>query len=115
MTDVLTFHLFYPMLFTTIGVITIVLIFATKSILIKYKDNDSQNFRFKTHVEEHIDTTNKMSKMHDNVIKVDFTDKHEKELDFLEKALEKVQKEVGELNSKVDLLIEKVAKIEASK
>lgn len=103
--QIATIRLFYPMLFLTIVIIAVVLIFAIKAILIKFKDDDSQNFRFKTHVDEHTDTTSKMKSMHDNVVKVDFTVSHEKELHLLEQ-------NVKELNIKVDLLMEKVIAIE---
>lgn len=112
MIDIVTIKFFYPMLFTTIGIIIVVLIFAVKNVLIKFKDNDSENFRFKTHIEEHTDTTTKLSKMHDNVIHIKFGEEHELELDVLEKELKKLQENVKELNTKVDILFNKIIKLE---
>lgn len=112
MIDILSFKGFYPMLFTTIGIISLALIFAVKAILIKFKDTDSKNFLFKTHVEEHTDTTSKMAQMHDNVIKVDFTEKHEKEFDSLERGLKDLDNKVKDLKIQVDKLIERVIELE---
>lgn len=105
MTDIITIRLFYPMLFIMITIIATLIIFAIKAILIKFKDCDSENFRFKTHIDEHIDTTSKMTSLHDKVIKVDFTTSHEKELDAIEKLLQK-------LDDKVEMLSNKVIKLE---
>lgn len=112
MIDILSFKGFYPMLFTTIGIISLALIFAIKAILIKFKDTDSKNFLFKTHVEEHTDTTSKMAKMHDNVVKVDFTSSHEHELDEIEQTidthttqLQDLTIKVEEINNKMDELL----------
>ena len=107
-TQIANFHLFYPMLFTTIGVISLALIFAIKAILIKFKDTDSKNFLFKTHVEEHIDTTSKMKSMHDNVVKVDFTDKHEHELDEIEQTIDTHSTQLEQLTLKVEQIDIKV-------
>ena len=80
-------HLFYPMLFITVGIILVVFICSVKAILIKFKDKDSQNFIFQTHVQEHTDTTSKMADMHKQVV---FTEAHEHELDTLENGLKRL-------------------------
>lgn len=105
---VLNLKLFYPMLFTTIGIVSLALIFAVKTILIKFKDTDSKNFLFKTHVDEHTDTTSKMKSMHDNVIKVDFTDSHEKELDEIEQTIDTHSTQLEQLTLKVEQIDVKV-------
>ena len=102
---ILNIKLFYPMLFITISVISIALICTTKSILINFKDKDSQNFNFKTHIDEHKDTTSKMKDITDKVISVQYGIEHEKELHTLELM-------VKELNKKVDILVDKVANLE---
>lgn len=108
MIDILSFKGFYPMLFTTIGVISLALIFAIKAVLIKFKDTDSKNFLFKTHVEEHTDTTAKMKDMHDNVVKVDFTSSHELELDEIEQTVENHTTQLEQLTAKVEEINDKV-------
>ena len=45
---VLNLKLFYPMLFITLGIVLVVLICSAKSVMINFKDKDSQNFQFKT-------------------------------------------------------------------
>ena len=108
MIDLFTFKLFYPMLFITIGIVAIILICSAKSVLINFKDKDSQNFQFKTHVEEHQDTTTKMKDMHNEVVKVEFTPQHEKEIHHLEVM-------VKEIRDDVNLLFERIALIEQKK
>ena len=101
-------NIFYPILFITISVVTIVLICSVKTIMIKFKDNDSENYRFKAHIEEHIDTTDKFKNISDDIIKTQFTVAHEKELHNLEIMVE-------ELNQKFDLLLERIIRIENNK
>lgn len=105
MTQVATFHLFYPMLFLTIVILGIIIAL----VIAKCKDGKLfQNIFYKSTdnaKEITLDTTSKMKSMHDNVVKVDFTASHEKELHLLEQ-------NVKELNIKVDLLMEKVITIE---
>lgn len=110
-TQIANFHLFYPMLFTTIGIVSLALIFAVKTILIKFKDTDSKNFLFKTHVEEHTDTTTKMANMHDNVAKVDFTSSHEHELDEIEQTIDTHTTQLEQLTAKVEEINEKMDKL----
>lgn len=101
-TQIANIHLFYPTLFLMIGVVLIIFICSAKTVLIKFKDKESEDYKFKTHVGEHIDTTTKMANMHDNILKVDFTTAHEKEFHYLEVL-------VLDLKEKVDLLIEQVS------
>lgn len=111
-TPIATLRLFYPMLFLTIGIIAIVLIFAVKNVLIKFKDNDSENFRFKTHSDEHQDTTAKMKQMRDIVVPVKYTSVQEKELHYIECGLKELQYNVAAINKRVDDLASRVLQLE---
>ena len=79
-------------------------------LFLKSQNNpsNSEDFRFKTHVQEHMDITDKMKDMHNKVV---FTESHEKELDILEKGFDKLTKDVEELKEKVDLLVSEMIKL----
>ena len=105
MNTIWTVNLFYPM----IAITFIILIIAITSIIksrngnMTFKDmfcKSSDNAKQIT-----IDTTTKMKDMHNEVIKVDFTSAHEKELHKLELM-------VQDLNQKFDLLLKRVINIE---
>lgn len=104
MEDIITLKLFYPMLFTTIVIISVVLICAVKS-----------GFQFKTHVDEHIDTTDKFSKSHTEVVS-GLPIVYHKEIHNLEKEVKNTNSRIIELakeiNEKMDLLVERVTKLE---
>lgn len=111
-TQIATIHLFYPMLFTVL----IVLIIAVCSVIksrngnMTFKDmfcKSSDNAKEIT-----LDTTSKMADMHNNIVKLDFTSVHEKELDQLEKGYKKLKENVEYLNEKVDELFERIIKLE---
>lgn len=112
MQDFITMNFFYPMLFITLGVVLTVLITSTKAVLIKFKDKDSQNFMFKTHCDEHIDTTEKMKDMHKEVVQVKFCPEHEREFDALEKSVKELQDNVSDLNKQIDILFERIVQLE---
>ena len=101
---VISLRLFYPMLFLTIGVVLVLLICSVKTILINFKDKDSQDFQFKTHCEEHTDTTGKMKGMHNEVVEHALPKEYESELHTLEVM-------VRELNDKVNYLYEEFLKL----
>lgn len=112
MIDLINFNLFYPMLFTVL----IVLIIAVCSVIksrngnMTFKDmfcKSSDNAKEIT-----LDTTSKMADMHNNIVKLDFTNIHEKELDQLEKGLKKLKENVEDLNEKVNELLERIIKLE---
>lgn len=104
-TQVTTIKLFYPMFFATIAIIAVCLIFTVKSILEKYKEIDSKNFLYKTHTNEHIDTTDKFSKAHTEIVTVKWDEAHEKEMHRMEIMIK-------EINNKVDMLVDRVIKLE---
>ena len=110
MTDILSMHWFYPMLFTTIIAIAII----TGLVITKLKDSNLFNNIFNKHTDEHIDTTDKMKSMHDNVVKADFTQSHEKEIHDIETRLKKVEQDIIENNKKLDFLLENVVKNQSS-
>ena len=60
-----------------------------------FKSNDNAK-------EVTIDTTSKMAKMHDTVVKVDFTESHEKELDEIEQTIDNHTTQLEQLTLKVE-------------
>ena len=110
MEDFITLRWFYPMLFLTISIITIVLICTIKTVLVKFKDKDSQNFQFKAHIDEHINTTDKFSKAHTEVIEHTLPPVYEKELHSLEQNNKLVITMLKEITIKLDFLIENTKK-----
>ena len=113
--DITTLKLFYPILFFVIGVIITVLIFSCKTVLIKFKEKDSEDFRFKTHVDEHIDTTGKFSKAHTEII-AGLPIEYHQELHCLEEKVKNVESQLilltVDINKKLDLMIERISKLE---
>ena len=110
MMETMTINLFYPMLFTTIVIILVVLICAVKS-----------GFQFKTHVDEHKDTTGKFSKAHTEVID-GLPIQYHKELHSLEVSVEdnrnkmqEIIQIVTDMNNKLDLAIERIIELEKQK
>lgn len=121
-TQIANFHLFYPMLFTTI-VILIIAVCSTikymngntthKGIVENIKDiffKSSDNAREVT-----IDTTSKMKDMHDNVVKVDFTSNHEHEFHTIECDLKQLKETVDDINEKVNDLMRRIIILEETK
>lgn len=101
MTTVWDINLFYPLLFLLM-IITVVTI---GIVLIKNKDNNLFGNIFNRHVDEHIDTTEKFSQAHTEIVKAEFTVAHEKELHH-------IQEMVEEINDKLDDIIERVIELE---
>ena len=105
MNTVWTINLFYPL----IAFILIVLIIAISSVIksrngnMTFKDMFSKSSDNAKEIT--IDTTNKMTNMHNEVVKMQFTSAHEAELHKLEFM-------VNDLNQKFDLLLERVIKLE---
>lgn len=109
MEHIWTINLFYPMLFTTIIVLGIII----SLVVTKTKDNGLFNNIFNKHTDEHIDTTSKMKDMHDSVIQVPYTDKQEKELHNIETRLAKIEEDFQILSDKLDEFIAKVIELES--
>ena len=87
-------NLFYPCVFLTI----IVLIVTVGIVIVKCKDSALfQNIFCKS--------SDKMEKMHEDIVKSTFTTEHEKELHRLEIG-------IREINQKIDILVERVIKLE---
>ena len=112
MEEVFTAKLFYPMLFTTITIVLVVLIVAIKSTFTKFKDSDLFNNIFNRHVDEHIDTTDKFSKAHSEVVD-GIPKQYQQELHSIEVTvreeqtkLNKLVQEVSDINEKLDILLE---------
>ena len=53
-----------------------------------------------------------MAQMHNNVVKVDFTEKHESEFHSLERGLKDLDDRVKDLKKEVDKLIARVIELE---
>ena len=105
------YNSFWLIIFTFLTIVAIII----GIVVIKCKDNGLFKNIFNRHSDEHEDTTDKMAKMHDNVIHVKFGEEHEKEFDALEKNVRELQKKVIEIDEKVNLLIERIIKIEQKK
>ena len=110
MEDIINIRLFYPMLLATITIIAIII----GLVITKGKDNNLFGNIFNKHADEHIDTTEKFSKAHTEVITLPET--YEKELHTLENNVKDIQDRLiattEDINAKLDLLIERVAKLE---
>ena len=114
MEDIINLRLFYPMLFSTIIIISIIV----GLVIVKGKDNNLFGNIFSKHTDEHIDTTGKLSKAHTEVIatlpKVYEEELHDLETDV--KDVKDVQTRLIEttedINHKLDLLIERVVALE---
>ena len=98
----ITINLFYPMLFVVIGLLIIV----SGVVLIKCKDSNLFNSIFNRHVDEHIDTTDKFSKAHTEVVERTLPPVYEKELHSLEKNNKRIFDILESINNKLDMLIE---------
>lgn len=89
-----------------VGVVIVKLKNKDTDIALKHDDNNKEIF-FK-HTDEHIDTTSKMKSMHDNVVKVDFTNSHEQELDDIEQIIDNHTTQLEQLTLKVEQIDVKV-------
>ena len=96
MTTVWDLNLFYPFLFLTI----IVLIATIGLVITKTKDNGLFNNIFNKHTDEHIDTTDKLSKAHTEVVEAKFTPAHETQMQEISAMLTDITNRVIELEKK---------------
>lgn len=97
----LTINLFYPLLFLFLLSIVI----TTGIVIIKSKNNGLFGNIFNKHTAEHIDTTDKFSKAHTEVIE-HLPPVYEKELHSLEKNNKKIIDILEGMNKKLDILLE---------
>lgn len=104
-------HLFYPLLFVVIGLFIIM----ASIVIIKFKDSSLFNSIFNRHVDEHIDTTNKFSLSHTEVVSglpiIYHKEFHQLEEDVKDNKFRIIQL-AKELNEKMDILVERVTKLE---
>jgi polyhydroxyalkanoate synthesis regulator phasin len=104
-------HLFYPCLIT----ILVVLIVTIGIVIIKCKDSSLFNNIFNRHVDEHIDTTDKFSKSHTEIVS-GLPVVYHQEFHNLEKEVKNTNSRIvqlaNEINEKMDLLVERVTKLE---
>lgn len=94
-------HLFYPLLF-----LTIITLIVTAGVVIakKYNDNTFTNVFYKSNDNAKditIHVTDNMKDMHSEVVKAEFTEQHEHELDYLEKTLQKISEDLTLLTTRV--------------
>lgn len=94
-------HLFYPLLFL---VIITLIITAGVVIVKKYNDNTFTNVFYKSNdnaKDVTIHVTDSMKDMHSEVVKAEFTEQHEHELDYLEKTLQEISENLTLLTARV--------------
>ena len=101
-TSLVQIHLFYPLLF-----IFLIVVVVTIGLVIKGKSSDKKDTTIFAKSSDNakeitIDTTSKMAQMHDNVVKVDFTNSHEKELDEIEQTIDTHTTQLEQLTAKVE-------------
>lgn len=101
MTEVTTINLFYPLLF----LLLISIVITIGIIIAKSSDNGLFSNIFNKHTAEHIDTTDKFSKAHTEIID-HLPPAYEKELHSLEKNNKKIFEMLENIIGKIDILIE---------
>ena len=105
-----TYNSFWLIIFSFLTIIAVII----GLIITKSKDNNLFGNIFSKHTDEHIDTTDKFSKAHTEVIALPKV--YEDELHNLESDVKDIQERLIEttedINKKLDLLIERVAKLE---
>ena len=118
MVDILSFKCFYPILFLSITVITIAVAIIIGIVKVKSKDNNLFGNIFNKHVDEHIDTTDKFSKAHTEMVEVvevvdGIPTQYQHELHSIEETvkkettrLDKLVDDMEEVNQKLDILLE---------
>lgn len=104
-TEFIHINLFYPLLFLVIITLIVTVGIVVKGI--KGDDTFKSIFNVSSNNAKDItvDTTTKMKSMHDNVVHIQFGQEHEKEL-------HKLEENIKDLNDKVDLLFERVIRLE---
>lgn len=115
---VLSLKLFYPMLFLTIIIIAVTITIVVGLVKTKGKDNNLFGNIFNKHVDEHIDTTDKFSKAHTEMVDVvevvdGIPTQYQHELHSIEETvkkettrLDKLVDDMEEVNQKLDILLE---------
>ena len=104
MVDTVQIHLFYPLLF----LLLISIVITIGIIIAKSSDNGLFSNIFNKHTAEHIDTTDKFSKAHTEVIE-HLPPVYEKELHALEKNNKKIMDILEDISDKLNMLIEHLA------
>lgn len=115
---VLSLKLFYPMLFLTIIIIAVTITIVVGLVKTKGKDNNLFGNIFNKHIDEHIDTTDKFSKAHTEMVEVvevvdGIPTQYQHELHSIEETvkkettrLDKLVDDMEEVNQKLDILLE---------
>ena len=111
MTEVVTeYNIFWLIIFSFLTIIVI----TTGIVIIKSKDNNLFGNIFYKHTDEHINTTDKFSKAHSELIAL--PKQYEEELHSLEKSIKETNDRLLELtidiNNKIDLLVTRIIKLE---
>ena len=99
MTQVTTINLFYPLMFLAIIVIAVII----GIVIIKIKDSSLFNNIFNRHVDEHIDTTNKFSLSHTEIVS-GLPIVYHYEIHDLECKIKNIDKKIDELIKEINIL-----------
>ena len=117
-TQIAEIKLFYPMLFLTIGFIAVVIgivLIKGKDVKIFNKSSDNIKELALDNNKTHIDTTDKFSKAHTEVITA-LPQHYEDELHSLEKAVKNTDDKLialaEDVNRKLDMIIERIVILE---
>ena len=107
MTQITTINLFYPLisLVLIIGIVTIGIVFA------KCKDSSLFNNIFNRHIDEHINTTDKFSKAHTEII-AGLPIVYQQEFHSLEFNVKANKEKIIKLENKINELLEKISILE---
>jgi DNA-binding transcriptional regulator GbsR (MarR family) len=111
MEQTIQIHLFYPLLFFTLVFLgTLITI-----VIVKCKDSTLFNNIFNKHTDEHIDTTDKLSKAHTEVVEAKWDNAHEKEMHDIEDKLRSIEKQMQEISSMLTDITNRVIELEKRK
>lgn len=105
--ETIEINLFYPLITLTV----IIFIIIVGIVIIKIKDSSLFNNIFNRHVDEHIDTTNKFSLSHTEIVSGLPVIYHQ-EFHNLEKEIKNNKQYMFKINKKINILIEKIKKLE---
>ena len=107
-------NIFWLVVFGTIVIISTFIIIGTVIIKLKSKDNSLFGNIFNNHVDEHIDTTDKFSKIHTEII-AGLPVEYQHELHSLEVDVQKNNDLINEIKKEINILADKIRLLENNK